>query len=134
MNWNYISGFFDADGSITLSKPSNSRYKTVYISFHNNEMVILEEIQNFIYKDLKIKGAITTKKPKKSTHKIAFDLKYDFFEKTVLILKKMKLIHPKKKHRARICALLYGNIPRNGKYTSSMLLTRQKLEDEFFKE
>lgn len=132
MNWNYISGFFDADGSITLSKPSNSRYKTVYISFHNNELAILEEIQKFIYQELKIKGAITTKKPKKSNHNIAYDLKYDFFEKTVLILKKMKLIHPKKKHRALISARLYANVPRNGKYTRSMLLTRQKLEEDFF--
>jgi intein-encoded DNA endonuclease-like protein len=133
MNWNYISGFFDADGSITLSKPSNSKFKTVFISFHNNELAILEAIRDFIYKELQIKGVIVTKTPKKENHNIAYDLKYDFLEKTVMIIKKMKLLHPKKKHRIKMTLALHAIVPRNGKYSSSMLLTRQKIEEDFFK-
>ena len=48
MNWEYISGFFDADGCITISKPTKNKNKTIQISFHNNEIEILENIKKSI--------------------------------------------------------------------------------------
>ena len=64
MNWNYISGFFDADGSIQLNKIHPNQLPSPVITFHNNERVILEKINKFIYKQLEIKGTIVTKKKK----------------------------------------------------------------------
>ena len=67
MDWSYISGFFDADGSISLVKKNqnNNTNKSIQISFHNTQLSILEEIKNFIDMDLNIKGFISTKKAKK---------------------------------------------------------------------
>ena len=42
MNIDYISGFFDADGSITMSKPkSTDPYRTLKIDFTNTKVEIL---------------------------------------------------------------------------------------------
>ena len=35
INDSYISGFFDADGSITMAKVGNSPYRTIKIDFSN---------------------------------------------------------------------------------------------------
>ena len=37
----YISGFFDADGSITMSKVGDSPYRTIKIDFCNIQLSIL---------------------------------------------------------------------------------------------
>ena len=68
MSWDYISGFFDADGSLTLTINKAQQFKTVQLSFHNNELSILEEIRQFIENELGIKGSIATKKPEKEAH------------------------------------------------------------------
>lgn len=132
MNWDYISGFFDADGSITLSSPGNSKYKTVFLTFHNNERVILEKIEGFIKNELNIKGVIVEKKPKSEKHSPSFDLKYDYFEKSIAIAKELSIYHPKKKHRIEIAKKLAELIPRNGKYTEELLGKRIELEKLFF--
>tara|TARA_R110001592_G_scaffold31018_4_gene110035 strand:+ start:2417 stop:2830 length:414 start_codon:yes stop_codon:yes gene_type:complete len=132
MNWNYISGFFDADGSITLVNPGNSKYKTVYLSFHNNELVILESIQTFIDKETGVKGVIVEKKAKSENHNIAYDLKYDFLPKVITIANHLKIKHPKKKHRIKVVQELALIIPRNGKYSEELLLKRKELEELFF--
>jgi hypothetical protein len=102
MNWNYISGFFDADGSITLAKPNKSKLKTVYLSFHNNERVILEAIRDFIELKTGAKGVIISKAAKSKNQSISYDLKYDYFPKVFSIVTKLSVQHPKKKHRIDI--------------------------------
>ena len=62
MNWNYITGFFDADGYITFIKPSKNQHKTVVVGFTNTKRIILELIQEFIYQQTKQKGFICKKK------------------------------------------------------------------------
>ena len=52
MNWEYISGFFDADGSISAISTHKNRNRTIQLSFHNTEKSILEDIQRFILKDI----------------------------------------------------------------------------------
>lgn len=132
MNWNYVSGFFDADGSITLANPGNSKYKTVYISFHNNELSLLEDIKCFIEKETSIKGVIVTKKAKSENHHTAYDLKYDFLPKVITITKNLNIKHPKKLHRIKIAEKLGEIVPRNGKYNSKLLIKRRELEELFF--
>lgn len=132
MNWNYISGFFDADGSITMSNTGRSKNKSVVLSFHNTEKIILEEIQKYIYLKLGHKGFISCKPAKKETHKDSYDLKYTHLIKCNAILLKMKLVHPKKIHRKKIALKLKTVTPRNGKYTAEILNQRIQLEQIFF--
>jgi len=65
-----------------LANPGSSKYKTVYISFHNNELSLLEDIKCFIEKETDIKGVIVVKKAKLENHHTAYDLKYDFLPKS----------------------------------------------------
>ena len=133
MNWEYISGFFDADGSISLIHLKNSKNKTVQIFFHNNEKDILLSIEKFIKDELNIKGFLSVKKARKKNHSISFDLKYIYLTKCVALLNNMNTIHPKKKHRKNITFKLKEVTPRNGKYTRKNLFIRKLLEQEFFR-
>ena len=131
MNWEYISGFFDADGSITLSSQIKSKNKTIQVSFHNNEREILESIQSFILEELEVKGHISLKKAKKDTHQDSYDLKYVYLN-GLKVVNSITSIHPKKTHRIKIYNLIQEKTKRNGKYTEEELLERKRLELEFF--
>jgi LAGLIDADG-like domain len=131
MSWDYISGFFDADGSLTLTTNKAQQFKTVQLSFHNNELSILEEIRHFIENELGIKGSIATKKPEKEVHNVAYDLKYVYFSKVNRILSLINSNHPKKSHRIKISFELELVTPRNGKYNNELLMKRQAKEIEF---
>jgi intein-encoded DNA endonuclease-like protein len=132
MSWDYISGFFDADGSLTLTTNKAQQFKTVQLSFHNNELSILEEIRQFIEDELGIKGSIATKKPEKEVHNVAYDLKYVYFSKVNKILNHINSRHPKKSHRIKISFELELVTPRNGKYSDELLMKRKAFENEFF--
>lgn len=132
MSWDYISGFFDADGSLTLTTNKAQQFKTVQLSFHNNELSILEEIRQFIENELGIKGSIATKKPEKEVHNVAYDLKYVYFSKVNKVLICINSKHPKKSHRIKISFELELVTPRNGKYSDVLLMKRQAKEIEFF--
>lgn len=130
MNWDYITGFFDADGSVTAVK-NTSRNKTLQISFHNCELNILQNIQSFIYEDIGIKGHISCKKAKKENHRDAYDLKYSY-RSAFEVARKLKTIHLKKKHRINIYKLVQEKTKRNGKYSEQEKLEREKLIEKFF--
>lgn len=96
MTWEYISGFFDADGSITVVKVHSNTNKTIQVSFHNNERDILEKIKGFIFSELGILGSITKKKCQKIHHGVAYDLKYTY-KNGLLVANKITSYHQKKK-------------------------------------
>lgn len=129
MNWNYISGFFDADGSISVVK-NRSRNKTIQISFHNTELNILNDIQRFIFDKLNNKGFISIKPAKKPTHSDSYELKYSY-KKGYEVACKLNSIHPKKKHRINVYKKIQEVTPRNGKYSDEMLEKRNNLLKEF---
>ena len=131
MNWDYISGFFDADGCITISSNAKGKNKTIQISFHNNELEILKEIQQFILKELNVKGHISTKLPKKENHNIAYDLKYTYLN-GLKVANKLHLKHTKKAHKIKIYNSIQKATKRNGKYTEEELQKRRDLETLFF--
>lgn len=131
MNWEYISGFFDADGSITLSAQSVNKNKTIQISFHNNEREILESIQDFIFEELNVKGHISLKKARQETHQDSYDLKY-VYRNALEVANRLTILHPKKAHRLRVYNLIQEKTKRNGKYTEQELLERRELEENFF--
>jgi hypothetical protein len=132
MNWNYISGFFDADGSISLSAINKGKNKTAVLSFHNNERCILEEIQNFILLETNVKGFITHKKPKKENHSDSYSLNYSYLKKVIEVSKHIKSFHPKKIHRLKTIMLLKEKTKRNGKYTDDELNERLSIEENFW--
>lgn len=132
MTWEYISGFFDADGSVSLCGSQTNRRKSPQVSFHNNELTILVEIRNFIQKELGVSGSMSKRKKKKEHHGQQYDLKYVDFPKCVAILSKISTAHPKKKHRIEVIMELSKVTPRNGKYNTVMLAQREQLESKFF--
>ena len=132
MNINYISGFFDADGSITLTSRSKGEFKSPQISFHNTELSILENIQNFLLINYNIKGHISTKLPTKENHNIAYDLKYNGNYSKELS-KLLISIHPKKRHRLNSINKYYNIVTkRNGKYNIKELSKKLAFERLFF--
>lgn len=132
MNWDYISGFFDADGSITFLSSHKGKPKTIVLYFTNTERIILEKIESFIRKETNCKGFISTKKAYKNNHKISYSLQYPYLTKTLPILEKMKLLHPNRKRKSDLAFYLKTITPRNGKYTKEQLKLRNKFEKEFF--
>jgi hypothetical protein len=131
MTWEYISGFFDADGSITAVKVHSNTNKTIQVSFHNNELKILEEIKCFIYSELGIVGSMSKKDCKKIQHGIAYDLKYSY-RNGLLVANKITSYHQKKIHRIEIYNLIQSKTKRNGKYTIEEIEERNRLIDQFF--
>jgi hypothetical protein len=131
MNWEYISGFFDADGCITLTSNSSGKNKTIQMSFHNNELNILKEIKNFIYTELNVKGHISLKKAKKDNHNDSYDLKY-VYQNALKVANMLNLKHPKKKRKIEIYNLIQEKTKRNGKYSEQEKLERTNLEILFF--
>lgn len=132
MNWNYISGFFDADGYITLLRPGKGRNKTLYVGFTNVEKDILLEIQSFVQNELGIKGFITTKKSKNENHSDSHELKY-VYNNALKVIEMIETYHPKKQHRKKVVIEQYIRLtPRNGKYTEEMKIEREKMINTFF--
>ena len=132
MNWNYISGFFDADGSVSISKVHKNGLRTPVISFHNTKLNILEDIQQFILIEINIKGFISIKPAKKDTHTTSYDLKYVYFPKCLALIDNISSIHPKKIYRFNIIKEMFKYTHRQGKYTMEMLNKREELEKLFF--
>lgn len=134
MNWNYISGFFDADGYITLVKDRKGKPRTVIVGFTNTKLEILKAIQLFIFTKTGTKGFISKKTSKKEGQSDGYDLKYTQFVKALNVLSHMRSsIHPKKQRRYKILKEIYKLTPRNGKYTQKMIDDRTKLEEQFLK-
>ena len=131
MNWEYISGFFDADGCITLTSTHSGKNKTIQISFHNNEREILESIQSFILQEIEVKGHITIKRAKQDTHKDSYDLKYVYLN-ALKVANNLISKHPKKKRKIELYNFIQEKTNRNGKYTEQELQERRNLEEQFF--
>ena len=132
MNWDYITGFFDADGSVSAIRVSSNKNRTLQICFHNNELQILKNIQKFILEDINIKGTITLKKAKKDSHSDQYELKY-VYQRAYKVSLKLNTLHPKKKHRIEVYKKIQEVTKRNGKYTSQEEKLRSTLIEEFFK-
>jgi len=132
MNWDYISGFFDADGYITMTRPNKGKNKTVLVGFTNVELSILDLIKDFIDTELNIKGSISKKSAKKENHSDSYDLKYSY-NSALKVIEQIDTHHPKKKHRKDIITEDYLRLtPRNGKYSDEIKEKREKMVDTFF--
>jgi intein/homing endonuclease len=132
MNIEYISGFFDADGSITISKSNkHAKYKSIKVDFSNNEKYILESIQNYLQK-FNIKSYISTKPSKKITHKESYTLSVQG-SYALILCKLLKSKHSKKLHRINCINKYWINVTvRNGKYNNTQIQRKLSFERLFF--
>lgn len=129
----YLSGFFDADGSITMSKSTKSaKYRTIKIDFSNNEITILKEIQLFLTEN-DISSYISTKPAKKETHSTAYTLSVNSNQMCVKLCRLLRSKHPKKLHRINT-VLKYHDLVTNkgGHYTGKEHTRRIAYERLFF--
>ena len=114
-DWNYISGFFDADGSVQLNKIHKNQLPSPVITFHNNEKSILISIEKYIREKLKIKGTIVSKK--KNGYVDQYELRYSYFSKCLTLMDYLTIYHPKKIARFSFIREYQSFSKRNGKYT-----------------
>ena len=134
MNIDYISGFFDADGSITMSKlKSTDPYRTLKIDFTNTKVEILLEIQRFLLDTYGLHLSISTKPARKETHSISYVLSTSSNRVCYTLCQLLKSSHPIKKHRINTI-LKYHNlvVRRNGKYNERGRVRRLAYERLFF--
>ena len=134
MTLQYISGFFDADGSITMSKNSKlDPYKTIKMDFTNTYIIILEEIQKYLLDVHGIKSYISTKPSKKENQNTGYSLSCNSNQECLKLCKLLESHHPKKLHRINT-VLKYHNIVtmRNGKYTDKQVTRKLAYERLFF--
>jgi len=47
MNWGYVAGFIDADGSMGITRRGNGRYEP-HLAFINTNKLVLDEIRSFM--------------------------------------------------------------------------------------
>lgn len=130
MNNEYISGFFDADGYVTLVKMAKNRRRTIVIGFTNNKIDILEDIKYFL-ETSGASGIISTKKPRSANHQTSYDLKFVGFNNAKKLIPIINTRHSKKKSRFELIDKLIELTPRNGKYTESISTARSIVEDKF---
>lgn len=113
MNFQYISGFLDADGSITLSKKRGKYYPR--ISFHNTCLEILVQIDKFIEDYLNIKSNLTKYLPQGKDRITQYTLNYDSMDAVYVLTTRLKLLHPKKYKRLLIVKKLLQIREKEGK-------------------
>jgi hypothetical protein len=133
MNISYISGFFDADGSITMCHNlKNDKFKTIKIDFTNIELELLKSIQSYLFVEHNLKLFISTKPSKRSAHSISYSLSLSSNQKCITLCKLLKSNHPKKLHRINTIIKYHDKVTnRNGKYTEQQI-TRKLAYERLF--
>lgn len=134
MTLDYISGFFDADGSITMCRSNkNDIYKAIKIDFANTHLSILLEIQKYLLDNHNLKSHISTKSIRKVNHSISYTLSVGSNQKCLQLCRLLNSHHPIKKHRINTI-LKYHDlvIKRNGKYNTKEHIRRIAYERLFF--
>lgn len=122
----YITGFFDADGSITLTRFKPTETRQLNVNFTNTDKGILEKIRDY-FLTLKVKGWIITNKKRKENHLVGYQLVYyrQSGDKVMKAMLKFSL-HQKKRNRYLKYLVEYRPlIKRNGKYS---IEEKEKLE------
>lgn len=135
MNLDYISGFFDADGSISIGYDSKkSKYRSrIKIDFTNTKLSILLEIQKFFLNNYNIKLFLSTKPARKENHLTSYTLSTSSSQKSLEICKLLNSYHPIKLHRINTVLKYHNKVTkRNGKYTEKDIIKKLAYERLFF--
>ena len=130
----YISGFFDADGSITMSKSGhNDLYRKLKIDFTNTQLSTLREIQRYLWETHRLKLYLSTKPSRSENWAESYTLSTSSNQVCYKLCEIIKSHHPKKIHRINT-VLKYHNlvVKRNGKYNEREKMRRLAYERLFF--
>ncbi len=125
----YIAGFFDADGCVTLTKDHKSKHRSPQVSFVNNERAILETIREYFGY-----GTICKKPARKENHNSSYDLQYTH-RRAMQVLEAIYpfMLHSRKRHRTKLILEEYLSVTdRQGNYTGKMLIAKRDFEERFF--
>jgi intein-encoded DNA endonuclease-like protein len=125
MTKEYIAGFFDADGYITVSKKASNENATVIVGFTNNVRDLLEQICEHLYDNIGVKGYISLKKARSVNHSDSYDLKYTGLRQSIEVLTYLPILHPKKLRRFEVAKELKEVTLRNGKYGPKERVVRE---------
>lgn len=131
MNLDYISGFFDADGSVGLYRFVRGGYRIPCVTFHNTDLSLIKEIRTFFLENHGFRGSLSTKKPTKKTHSISYDLTYSY-NQAYILCGLITSRHKFKIKRTR-CITKYYNLVtnRNGRYTQTEIQRKLAFERLF---
>lgn len=134
MNIHYISGFFDADGSITMAKDSSSAiFRTIKIDFTNTKRSILLEIQQFLREEYEINSYIVTKPSKNENWTESYSLTINSNQTCYKLCQLLDSHHPIKRHRINTVLKYHNSVTkRNGKYTDKERMRKLAYERLFF--
>lgn len=134
MNLDYISGFFDADDSITMCYNKKSdKFRSIKIDFTNTQLNLLKNIQSFLLNKYNLKLSISTKPARKSNHAISYSLSISSNQACYKLCTLLNSIHPKKKHRINVVLKYHNTVTRkNGKYNNKEIMRKLAYERLFF--
>ena len=134
MNIEYISGFFDADGSITMGRMKKQNpFRSLKIDFTNTKIEILKEIQEFLLKEYDLHLAIVTKPARKETHQVSYCLCTSSNINCYKLCQILHSHHPMKMHRINTVLKYHHTVTRrNGKYNEREFQRRLAYERLFF--
>jgi len=133
MNIQYISGFFDADGSITMSRSrKTAKYRTIKIDFSNTMKSNLLVIQSWLT-DNDITSSMSTKPARKDTHSTSYTLSINTNQNCLKLCRLLRSFHPKKLHRTNTVLKYHDTVTvRNGKYNGKQKQRKLAYERLFF--
>jgi len=111
MNINYISGFFDADGCISLGSLSKKYgYRTtVMITFTNTNKKVLEDIQKCLLEDYNINTSLRCSIDSRPSRSDRYDLTTNKIN-SLLLCKLLISYHPIKAFKIGIVNDLYHKV------------------------
>ncbi len=124
----YIAGLIDGEGTITLSRRHANEHRQLVVSIANTELALLEFVINHVGTD-----KITRKRTISDSHTASYCYSISNRQAFSLIEQVTPYLHSHKKLRAQLILQHYKDtVPRNGKYTETMLKNRAKFEQAFF--
>jgi LAGLIDADG-like domain len=134
----YVAGFFDADGSVSLTRLGRLENRSPVIVFTNTQKAILDKIRIHLVKAIPEGpiGSLIRRPGRKLGHSMTYDLKYS--HNNALVVARLLLafsLHPEKTRKLKLLVGYYQSVtPRNGKYTPEMRAAKQEFETEFYRE
>ena len=134
MNLDYISGFFDADGCITMARGAKTDlFRAIKIDFTNTKLNILLEIQKFLLDNYGLKLSISTKPAKSEKHQVSYTLSSASNRVCYRLCQLLTSYHPMKRHRIAVVLKYHNQVTkRNGKYNDREKVRRLAYERLFF--
>ena len=122
----YIAGLIDGEGTVTLTRKHKNENRQLCVSISSTEMELLE----FVLSATGV-GKITNKKASKSHHSRSYA--YAVYNRQALALLEQTLPYLRSYKRDRAALILKDYLtvtPRNGKYTTEILVRKKLFEQK----